>query len=166
MGQLLKTNKRHVRNAIARWGLAYEPYSQAGENNPAWKGGVVVDSDGYVLVHMPEHPHCTIHGKVRKHRVVMEELLGRLLLPGEVVHHKDKNKLNNSPDNLVLYRNNGRHLAEELAGKCPKWTDEGKRRIAAGVRQARRNERLARQAASRSSSATHSAPRTDDPAVL
>lgn len=32
----------------------------------------------------------------------MENMLGRALLPGEVVHHKDGNKKNNNPDNLEL----------------------------------------------------------------
>jgi hypothetical protein len=37
-----------------------------------------------------------------QHVVVMEELLGRPLLPDECVHHKDENRSNNSPDNLEL----------------------------------------------------------------
>ena len=32
----------------------------------------------------------------------MEEILGRPLRKGEIVHHKDGNKLNNHPDNLEL----------------------------------------------------------------
>jgi len=36
------------------------------------------------------------------HREVMEQKLGRKLLPGELVHHKDENKRNNDPDNLEL----------------------------------------------------------------
>ena len=34
------------------------------------------------------------------HRVVAEQKLGRPLAPGEIVHHKDGDKWNNSPDNL------------------------------------------------------------------
>jgi hypothetical protein len=37
-----------------------------------------------------------------KHRVVAEEMLGRAILPGEVVHHKDGNRANNSPSNLEV----------------------------------------------------------------
>lgn len=39
---------------------------------------------------------------VRKHRVIMEERLGRKLKRNEVVHHIDGNKLNNNIDNLKV----------------------------------------------------------------
>ncbi|TXH58321.1 MAG: hypothetical protein E6Q97_02430 [Desulfurellales bacterium] len=38
----------------------------------------------------------------REHILVMETKLGRALLPGEEVHHKDEDKQNNAPDNLEL----------------------------------------------------------------
>ena len=44
-----------------------------------------------------------------EHRVVMEQILGRPLAPGEVVHHKDHNPSNNDPDNLMLLVNQGEH---------------------------------------------------------
>ena len=43
------------------------------------------------------------------HRVVAEEKLGRALLPGEVVHHKDTNRLNNDPDNLRVFPSQKEH---------------------------------------------------------
>lgn len=36
------------------------------------------------------------------HRYVAEKKLGRRLKPGEVVHHRDRNKLNNDPNNLKV----------------------------------------------------------------
>jgi hypothetical protein len=36
------------------------------------------------------------------HRVVAEQKLGRPLLPGEIVHHKDGDKWNNDPSNLEV----------------------------------------------------------------
>ena len=39
---------------------------------------------------------------IREHRWVVEQLLGRRLDINEIVHHKDGNKRNNSPDNLEI----------------------------------------------------------------
>ena len=48
------------------------------------------------------------HGR-HKHRIVMEEILGRPLLSTEIVHHKDGNKQNNEPDNLYLFSSKAEH---------------------------------------------------------
>ena len=97
-----------------------------GSSNPAWKGGRVRDTDGYILIHRPDHPYATSHGYVREHRLVAEQVLGRYLLPSEVVHHKNDETADNAPDNLKVYETNAKHLAETLAGKIPRWTEEGR----------------------------------------
>ena len=43
------------------------------------------------------------------HRIVAERMLGRELKKGEVVHHIDGNKRNNSPDNLMVFNSQGEH---------------------------------------------------------
>lgn len=40
---------------------------------------------------------------VLEHRYVMEQVLGRRLLPGENVHHRDGDKTNNAAENLELW---------------------------------------------------------------
>lgn len=56
----------------------------------------------YVYAKVPNHPHATKNGYVLKHRVVVENHLGRVLEDWEVVHHKDGNKLNNDISNLEV----------------------------------------------------------------
>lgn len=43
------------------------------------------------------------------HRIVAEQILGRPLRPGEVVHHIDGNKRNNGPENLMLFDSQEKH---------------------------------------------------------
>lgn len=58
--------------------------------------GTTVKKNGYIEFTRGEH-------KFRgQHVVVVEEIIGRRLMPNECVHHKDCNRQNNNPDNLQL----------------------------------------------------------------
>lgn len=56
----------------------------------------------YKAVYKPDHHRADVTGMVAEHVLVAEEELGRPLKKGEIVHHKDFNKFNNSPDNLLF----------------------------------------------------------------
>ena len=52
--------------------------------------------------------YCKWYGR-HEHRVVAEQILGRPLNPGEIVHHIDNNKLNNSPENIFVFPSQKEH---------------------------------------------------------
>jgi hypothetical protein len=56
-------------------------------------------------------------GGRHEHRVVAEEILGRPLLRGEIVHHEDENKRNNAPDNLGVLASQAEHASLHFRGK-------------------------------------------------
>jgi hypothetical protein len=63
----------------------------------------------YEYVIDKSHSRANADGSVYVHMIVAEEKLGRHLLPEEVVHHKDLNKLNNDPNNLMIFASNSDH---------------------------------------------------------
>lgn len=130
IAQKLHSTQARVWQLLRRKGVKMRPCFRfpTGAKNIAWKGGKLLDKSGYILIRKPEHPHA-IHGYVREHRLVMERKLGRFLKPGEVVHHKNKNKRDNRPANLVLFSSNGSHLTRELKNRCPRWTPQGRQRL-------------------------------------
>lgn len=70
--------------------------------------------NGYVKVK-------TAEGWRLEHRVVMEQQLGRPLLPNERVHHKNGRRDDNGPENLELWRVKGKDPAGVRASDyhCP-----------------------------------------------
>ena len=73
------------------------------EKCPTWKGGRCLDPYGYVHIRLPS-PLDKGSGKyVREHRFIMEQKLGRKLLPTETVHHKNGIKSDNRIENLELW---------------------------------------------------------------
>ena len=86
--QLRYANKQFC-SRKCRWSF------QRGENHPLWKNGHV-DQQGYRRINVAP-------GVVEpEHRLVMEQHLGRKLLPDEHVHHVDGDTLHNEISNLQL----------------------------------------------------------------
>lgn len=57
---------------------------------------------------------------VPEHRMIMEELIGRSLESGEIVHHINGNPLDNSLDNLKLLPDQASHRKEHIIYGTPK----------------------------------------------
>jgi hypothetical protein len=90
------------------------PDSMKGENNPAWRGGRYIEPEkGYVMVRQPDHPRARHNGYVLEHILVAEQMLGRPLEPGEEVHHINRQRGDNRPENLKIYQNHLDHWMTE-----------------------------------------------------
>ena len=72
----------------------------------------------YKEVVCPNHPKTHSNGCVYEHILVAEQKIGRYLTEEEVVHHIDENKLNNSPDNLMVFATNADHVRFHKTGLC------------------------------------------------
>jgi len=55
------------------------------------------------MVFRPDHPARNRAKEIGKHRLVMEDVLGRMLHSFETVHHKNGFKTDNEPGNLELW---------------------------------------------------------------
>lgn len=102
---------------------------QKGKNHWHWMGGKQKTGNGYIQIYDPSHPMSDSRGRVYEHRVVMEKKIGRYLKEGEVVHHINKNRRDNRPDNLELFISNGEHLRKEFKGNKNHWAIGNKNRL-------------------------------------
>ena len=61
------------------------------------------NGNGYTLIYKPDHPRAIQGRYVFEHAIVIEQRLGRYLLPTETVHHKNGVRDDNRPENLELW---------------------------------------------------------------
>lgn len=64
--------------------------------------GYSITAKGYKTLWLPDHPSAMKAGYILEHRLIMEQHLGRRLLPNEVVHHINGDKLDNRVENLEV----------------------------------------------------------------
>ena len=71
-----------------------------------WNSGKLLKSDGYVLVRIGvTHPWADPNGYIMEHILVLCSAIGRRLVSGEVIHHKNGDLTDNRLENLELMTN-------------------------------------------------------------
>jgi uncharacterized protein (DUF1330 family) len=93
IGVCFNTGRTHFRQGVS---------NNAGADNPMWKGGITHNTEGYILVKMPQSPMANASGYVPEHRLVMSQHLGRPLMNDEIVHHLNGIKDDNRIENLKI----------------------------------------------------------------
>ena len=76
--------------------------TQNGSDSHRWKGEKKINYQGYVLIYKPKHPYCNKDRYIQEHRLIIEKHLGRYLHPFEVIHHKNRVKIDNRLENLEI----------------------------------------------------------------
>ena len=94
-------------------GKGNHQFGLKGKVNPTWKSDIKISNYGYRMIRVLDHPFRNSSDFVFEHRLIAEQYLltddtsveidgKKYLRPDLDVHHKDQNKLNNDPSNLII----------------------------------------------------------------
>lgn len=100
---------------ITRTGKKASEQAKKNMSKAQRKKGYRTQGNGYkgILIDNKDHPRFKSFrggGYIMEHILIMEKKLGRFLEKNELIHHIDKNKLNNDINNLYIF--NGNTLSE------------------------------------------------------
>ena len=76
----------------------------------------MLEINGYPIIYNPSNKHANHDGYMYEHIYVAEQKLGRELTNEEVVHHRDLNRNNNNPNNLIIFKTKADHSSFHAHG--------------------------------------------------
>ena len=94
-----------IREYLDKYGIDVDKSHQCGKffgEDNYLTNSYLCESHGYILVRLPNHRLADSRGYVRLHILLAEYYYNRKLKPGEVVHHKNRNRQDNRKENLVI----------------------------------------------------------------
>lgn len=115
----IKTDRKakQIKGKSIRFILGHNRYLQ--QISPRWKGGMIIDQRR-IKIWNPAHSRADSKGYVYRHLLVAERSYGKPIPKYFEVHHLDNNKLNDSPDNLVVCPNRSYHMLLHQRAKALK----------------------------------------------
>ena len=119
IGKIKGCSGYRVNSHLRRMNIPIKPrsfYCRELANN--FKGGRYHIRSGYVTVLSNGHPYADKVHRVYEHRLVMEKMIGRYLLPTEVVHHKNGVRDDNRPENLELCNQRENVVLQRICSQC------------------------------------------------
>jgi HNH endonuclease len=84
-------------------------HNSNGSNGDLWKGGRCQNGSGYWMIWAPNHRRANNNRYVREHVIVFEATYNCCMLDWGVVHHRDRNRLNN-----IWYNLQGMTLSQHM----------------------------------------------------
>lgn len=83
-----------------------------GRNNPNWKGGRRLTTSGYIIIYQAPHDY------ILEHVLIWEQVHGKKIPEGWIIHHLNGVKTDNHPRNLLAMPRKGHH--DELVNQALK----------------------------------------------
>ena len=101
--------KNGIRDKFKTVEKAQEAVRKKSKERFKTKPNTKINKRGYKMIYIP------IKGWVKEHTYIWENA-NEKIKPGQILHHIDGNKLNNSLSNLMLFPNNSAHIKYHKKG--------------------------------------------------